>query len=467
MPAALHYATAAHQAEAVARGEISVAELVELHLARIERLDPGLNSFRVVRADKAREEAAAVQRRVDAGERGPLLGVPVAVKDNVDVAGELTTHGTGAVRRPAERDSEMVRRLRTAGMVIVGKTNLPELAMWGHFTESPTWGATRNPWGPSRTPGGSSGGSAAAVAAGLAPLGLASDGGASIRVPAALCGLFGIKPQRGRVSLAPDPEHWLGLTQFGPLTRSVEDAALFLDAVAGPAEGDADVPPAPERSFAEAARSQPRRLRIAVSLKTILPTKPGAAQRAAVAETAELLASLGHEVVERDPDYPELRPLIVPPYLRGVYLDAQRLEDPDALERRSRGMVRLGRRMGGLARRSRAKQVAAAARINAVFDDHDVLLSPVSASGPPPVGRDAKRGPLRTFLGMTDWVCYTATWNYTGQPAASVPVGLDQDGMPTAVQIVAPPNDEGTLLSLAVQLEAARPWADRHPPLGD
>src|SRR4051794_14861304 len=289
----MHYATAVQQAGAVAGREISVSELVELHLARIERLDPGLNAFRVIRAEKAREEAAAMQQRVDAGERGPLLGVPVAVKDNVDVAGEVTTHGTGAVHHSAQRDSEMVRRLRAAGTVIVGKTNLPELAMWGHFTESPTWGATRNPWDTSRTPGGSSGGSAVAVAAGLAPLALASDGGASIRIPAACCGLFGIKPQRGRVSLSPDPEHWLGLTQFGPVARSVLDAALSLDATAGPAPGDADVPPVPERSFAEAARTEPRRLRVAVSLETILPTKPGAAQRQAVQEIAELLASLG------------------------------------------------------------------------------------------------------------------------------------------------------------------------------
>src|SRR5204862_1150525 len=134
---------------------------------------------------------------------------------------------------------------------------------------------------------------------------------------------------------------------------------------------------------------------------------------------------LGHQVVERDPDYPELRPLVVPRYLRGIYLDAQGLDEPAALERRSRGMIRLGRRMGRLARRGRAKEAAAAARINAIFDDHDVLLTPVTASAPPPVGRDAKRGPLRTFYGGTDWVCYTATWNYTGQPAASVPVGLD------------------------------------------
>jgi amidase len=247
----------------------------------------------------------------------------------------------------------------------------------------------------------------------------------------------------------------------------VLDAALFLDALAGPAEGDAHVPPPPERSFADAARAEPRPLRIAVSLKPILPTKPGAAQRAAVEETAGLLTSLGHEVAERDPDYPELRLLVIPRYLRGVYLDAQRLEDPEALERRSRGMIRFGRHMGGLAERGRAKEEAAAARINAIFDDHDVLLMPVTASAAPQVGRDAKRGPLRTFYSGTDWVCYTATWNYTGQPAASVPVGLDEDGFPTAVQIVAPPNDEATLLSLAAQLETARPWADRHPPLGD
>src|SRR6266545_3019519 len=194
----LPYAGAAHQAELLRSGEITATELTQLHLDRIDRLDGELNAFRVVRAERALEEARTAQERLRAGDEAPLLGVPVAVKDNMDVAGELTTHGTGLVTEPATADCEAVRRLRAAGAVIVGKTNMPELALWPQVTESQTFGATRNPWDRERSPGGSSGGSAVAVAAGLVAGALGSDGGGSIRVPAASCGVFGIKPQRGR-----------------------------------------------------------------------------------------------------------------------------------------------------------------------------------------------------------------------------------------------------------------------------
>jgi len=462
----LAYAGVARQAELVRAGAVSARELVELSVERIERLDPTLNAFRVVRAERALDEAQHAQERLRAGDGAPLLGVPIAVKDNVDVAGELTTHGTGVVTRVAEADCELVRRLRAAGAIVVGKTNLPELALWGQLTESPTWGATRNPWDPGRSPGGSSGGSAAAVAAGMVSGALGSDGGGSIRIPAALCGLFGIKPQRGRISLMPDPEHWLGLTHFGPLTRSVADAALLLDMLGGAAPGDADMPPAPAQSYVQSAREAPPRLRVAVSTKPILPTKPGAAAREALESTADLMRSLGHVVRERDPDYGELRPLIVPRYTRGAWLDAQRLERRSELERRARGMMRIGSAMGRMAARSRAREAARVARINAIFDEHDVLMTPVTAAAALPIGRYDGAGALRTFLGGTDFVSYTAVWNFTGQPAASVPAGFDADGMPTAVQLVARPNDEATLFALAAQLEQARPWAHRRPALG-
>ena len=451
----LAYAGVTHQAELVRAGAVSPRELVELSVERIERLDPTVNAFRIVRAERALAEADAAQARLQDGEAPPLRGVPIAVKDNVDVAGELTTHGTGVVTRVAETDSEVVRRLRRAGAIVVGKTNLPELALWGQLTESPTWGATRNPWDPGRSPGGSSGGSAAAVAAGMVAGALGSDGGGSIRIPSASCGLFGIKPQRGRVPLAPDDDHWLGLTHFGPLTRSVADAALLLD-VLGDAKAD----------YARAARTTPPRLRIAVSTKPTLPAKLGTAARDAVDSTADLLRSLGHVVRERDPDYGELRPLIVPRYTRGAWLDAQRLERRAELERRARGMVRIGSVMGRMAARSRAREAARAARINTIFDEHDVLMTPVTAAPPLPVGRYDGAGALRTFLGGTDFVSYTAVWNFTGQPAASVPAGFDADGMPTAVQLVARPDDEATLFALAAQLEQARPWAQRRPAMG-
>ncbi len=311
------------------------------------------------------------------------------------------------------------------------------------MTESERHGPTRNPWNVERATGGSSGGSAAAVAAGLAAAALGSDGGASIRVPGAMCGLFGLKPTRGRISTLPDPEHWHGLTVFGGLARSVLDAALFDDALRGAAEGDAHTPPDPELSFAEAARRDPGTLRVAVSRKGTLPgIKAGRAARRAVEETAELLLSLGHEMADRDPKYGQLLP------------------------GRSRRMAAAGRRLHGRAlRRALRRESVVAERVNAVFADHDVLLTPVTAAQPEPAERWRGKGAVRTFYGSGPYVTYTAIWNYLGQPAAAVPAGFDDEGLPLAVQIVAPANGETTLLSLAAQLESARPWADRRPPV--
>src|SRR3954454_2563456 len=234
----LAFAGAARQARLISDGEVSARELVDAVLARIERLDPVLNAYRSVYTERARAEAD----RVDAGRAGaggadapgarPLLGVPVAIKDDADVAGDITAFGTAAYGPPRRRDSDVVARLRAAGAIVIGKTNVPELTQWP-FTESLTFGATRNPWALDRTPGGSSGGSGAAVAAGLCGVALGSDGAGSIRIPAAFCGLFGLKPDRARISLGPDKtEAWHGLSVFGPLARHVADAALFLDVTA-------------------------------------------------------------------------------------------------------------------------------------------------------------------------------------------------------------------------------------------
>src|SRR5215211_6234309 len=224
----LAFAGAARQAEMIRRGEVTSVELVELYLERIERLDPELNAFRTVMAERALADARQADARRGAGDERPLLGVPIAIKDTEDVAGELTTWGTSAHGGPAERDNELVSRLRAAGAVILGKTNLPELAIIGE-TEGPAFGVTRNPWDTGRSPGGSSGGSAAAVAAGLCAAATASDGAGSIRIPAANCGLVGLKPQRDRIPLSPFREHWYGLSAVGFLTRTVADTALLLD----------------------------------------------------------------------------------------------------------------------------------------------------------------------------------------------------------------------------------------------
>src|SRR5271165_52306 len=263
----LAYAGIARQAELIAAGEISSRELVDLYLARIERLDVKLNAFRVVLGERARLEAdQADARRGAGGDAGarPLLGVPIAVKDDIDVAGEVTPYGTNAQDAPARADAEVVRRLREAGAVIIGKTNVPELTLWP-FTETVTFGTTRNPWDRQRAPGGSSGGSAAAVAAGLVGAALGSDGAGSIRIPAAWCGLFGLKAQRGRVSMAPRVRPWYGLSVNGVLTRSVADTALFYDVASGAIDSDSDRAQTPATAFSQAAAAPAGKLRIAYS----------------------------------------------------------------------------------------------------------------------------------------------------------------------------------------------------------
>ena len=255
----LAFTPIAEQARLIRAGELSPRELVETYLQRIEQLDPQLNAWRTVYAERALAEADQAAARLKAGEGSgerPLLGVPVAIKDSTDVGGDVTTHGTGANETPARADAEVVRRLRAAGAIPLGKTKLPELA-WAGFTETLYWGATRNPWNPGHTPGGSSGGSASAVAAGMVGIAQASDGAGSIRIPAHSCRLFGLKPQRGRVSLQPLAEHWHGLSVTGCVSHTVLDSAIYLDAVMGAAPGDSDPPPPPERPFAEYASRRP------------------------------------------------------------------------------------------------------------------------------------------------------------------------------------------------------------------
>lgn len=456
----LIFAGIAEQARRVRAGDVGARELVEATLRRIEALDPTLNAFRVVLGERALAEAEQAEARRREGDDRPLLGVPIAVKDDIDVAGVPTAAGTRSHPEPADRDVELITRLRTAGAVMIGKTHVPELTQWP-FTESMTHGITRNPWDPERTPGGSSGGSAAAVAAGMVGAAIGSDGGGSIRIPASCCGLFGLKPQRDRVPVAPRTEPWQGLSVWGPLTRSVRDAALFMDAVA----------PAPEgtESFAAAAAAPPGRLTVAMSLK--LP--PGVLGRLdpswarATEATATLLGEMGHDVVDRDPPYDvQMIPAFVVRYLRGIVDEAARMPHPERLERRTRQMLAAGRLIpAGLLTRMRAAEAGIRERLGELFADCDVLMTPGLAQPPPRVGRWEGRGALVTFDGVARYTPYTAIWNVTGQPGASVPCGLDERGLPLAVQLIGRPGAESTLLSLAAQLEAARPWADRRPPI--
>jgi amidase len=456
-PRDLAFAGAAEQARMLAAGTITAPELLELYLDRIARLDSELRAFRVVLADSARQEAGVAQDRLNAGERLPLLGVPIAIKDDVDVAGEVTTYGSAAHGPAPTEDAEVVRRLREAGAVIVGKTAVPEMMIWP-FTETVTFGSTRNPWNTDYAPGGSSGGSGAAVAAGMAAMALGSDGMGSIRIPSTWCGLFGIKPQRDRVPLAPHDDAWQGLSVNGPLARSVEDAALFLDVTA------------PGNDFVAAAKRPPGQLRIALSTKAppSLIVRVGKAQRAAVDEAGVLLRELGHEVIERDPDYPPsgVYGQALPRYFRGVYDDAKALAHPERLDARTRAFARIGgliseRRMSSI----RGAESIAAERIQSIYDDVDVVITPGTAMGPSRIGAYQRRGAISTLALVAARVPFQAMFNVTGQPAAVVPWDVDGKGVPTSIQLVGKPFDEATLLSLAAQIEQARPWAQRRPPV--
>ena len=445
-------------------GEVSASELVAAALERIAALDPQLNAFRVVTGERALLEARQADSRRGEGDERPLLGVPIAVKDNLDVAGEVTTDGTGAHGGPAQADAEVVRRLRAAGAIVVGKTHMSELGLWP-WTESATWGLSRNPWAPNRTPGGSSGGSAAAVAAGLVGAAHAADGGGSIRIPAAYCALFGLKPQHGRVPMAPKHDTWHGLAAYGFLTRTVADTALLLDVVADRSSGE--LSPAAEGQLSQAARRAPGRLRIAESLRPSTLSRLDARVEEAVRSTAELLRSFGHEVHEHEPAYGRTELAFSPLYLRSAYEEVKRVAHPERLERRTRGVARIGRLITpALAERAHAAGMAFAASVEELQVDHDVLLTPVVPAPPPPVGRAEGLGAWRTMLEhAAPTVAYTRPWNVTAQPAASVPAGFTEESVPLAVQLVGRRNDEATVLSLAAQLEAERPWADQKPPI--
>jgi len=466
--AELAFAGISRQAELLRSREVSPRELVELYLERIERLDPQLNSFRVVMGEEALAEAATAEERLGRGEDGALLGVPIAIKDNVDVTGELTSFGSAGFDGEASEDSEVVKRLRAAGAIVIGKTNLPELAICG-FTESEAWGATRNPWNTDHTPGGSSGGSGAAVAAGLVGAAHASDGAGSIRFPAANCGLFGLKPQRDRVSLAPDQEHWHGLSVYGCVSRTVLDTALFLDVTSGPMPSDPSPPPAPERPFVESARTPPGKLRVAIAKKPTRLVAPPHSDEEALGtadEIGETLRSLGHEVFEQELDYGSAGDHFMPRYLRGILEEVRGVPHPERLEARTRGFARIGRLVPErLLRRARRLEASDRERIGAIYEKADVVLTPVMALPPIEVGHFEGKGALRTLIGMSRIYLYGAVWNHTGQPAAVIPAGRNRDGLPVAAMLVGRQNDESTLLSLSAQLEAERRWFEDRPPV--
>jgi amidase len=465
----LAFVGVAGQAELIRRREVSAPELVESSLRRIERLDRELNAFRSVYFEQAIDGAKRAQRRLRAKQPPALLGVPVAIKDNVDVAGDVTTHGTSAFGEPATADAEVVRRIRETGAIIVGKTNLAPLASMT-CTESPSFGVTRNPWNTDRSPGGSSGGSAAAVASGMVAAAHGSDGAGSIRVPAAFCGIFGLKPQRGRISLAPIADHWHGMSVYGWLARGVSDTALLHDLTMGTTDVDRHPTGPPHRSFSDAAREPPGKLRIAYSLAPPLGTPGVSAEeepRAAVLETVELLRSLGHDVRERDPDYGAAFISSLIRVGHGIAEEARTLPRWERLDRRMRSWTRLAEATipQPILRWALAQEEPNAARINRVFEDADLLLTPVTTEPPIEIGRWEGRGAVWTINGNARLIPWPNIWNQTGQPAAAVPAGLDANGLPRSVMLVGRPHDEHTILSLAAQLEAELAWPEWRPPV--
>lgn len=444
------------QRQLLDQGVLTARELIEATLDGIDQAGE-LNAFTRVLHEQAIAEAIERDQQ-DVAARGPLHGIPIAVKDEIDVAGVPTTFGTRANLTPAVADAEVVRRLRAAGAVIVGKTTMPEFGQWP-YTESTTYGLTRNPWDSTRSTGGSSGGSAAAVAAGLVPAALGGDGGGSIRIPAACCGLFGLKPQRGRVPNAPNEHLWWALGVLGPLTRSVLDSAIVYDVIRGATPADRFHAPDPELSFEEAARRTPTSLRIGYTTKsqTVL-AKAVPEHVRAVHDTAELLAQLGHTVIEIDPAYPDFTSAFYPQFYGGVRAEIPLIDHPERLERRTRQNLMLG----SWARRpvvewAMRRGEVLARKADRIFDKCDLLLTPTIAHRPPRVGVLDNANPVRAQLASVPMVAFTGFWNVTGHPAASLPAGMASDGLPLAVQLVGPANGETTILSVAAQLEQIRP----------
>ncbi|MEU5891290.1 amidase family protein [Streptomyces sp. NPDC047461] len=439
--------TAAEIAAAVQEKRATPREVVAEHLARIERLDGRVGAFRTVRAEAALAEADEVGARADLAEL-PLAGVPIAVKDNLAVRGESKRVGSAATPdTPSTEDHVTVARLRAAGAVVVGLTNVPELCVFG--TTEGIHGTARNPWDTSRTAGGSSGGSAAAVAAGLVPIALGNDGMGSLRIPAANCGLVTIKPGHGVVPAGVSDGDWFGMSENGPLATTVEDARLMLAILA-------DTEPASPSAAATHT--------IALSLRSpiagIAITKP---YTAAAREAAGILMKAGHQVRRADPSYPmSLSFTSLAHWTAGTSEDAQGL-DPRQLTRRTRVHAAVGRRfVKGV--RTGASRDALRRRLEPFFEEYDVLLTPALARRSPKSAPWHERGWLRNVVANTNYSPLTPPWNLTGWPAMSVPFGKLPSGAPTAVQLAGRPGSEAVLLEVAEQLEKLHPW-ERTAPL--
>jgi amidase len=437
--------TAVELVAAVHRGDVTAQQATEDALARIAELDSSIGAFQEVRAVASIREARDVDDRPDKATL-PLAGLPIAIKDNVPVTGEPMRSGsTASDPGPQPADHEVVRRLRAAGAVVVGLTRVPELCVFG-ATDS-RFGLTRNPWNRQRTPGGSSGGSAAAVAAGMVAAAHGNDGMGSIRIPAACCGLVGLKPGRGVVPAEVGNGSWFGMAENGPLATTVGDCALLLSVMASRPELAAVAPPGP--------------IRVAVSTRAPAPFVPVDRHWAGIArDTGALLRQAGHHVAAADPPYGQLTaPSEIVRWVAGTELDARQLASPSQAEPRIRRHAALGRlalRLGFPREQGRQRWQRAAERF---FEDHDVLVTPTLAQPPIEAAAWGQRGWLANVVANVRYAPFAAPWNLAGWPAMAVPAGRHPNGMPLSVQLVARPGGEALLLAVAGQLETLRPWS--------
>jgi Asp-tRNA(Asn)/Glu-tRNA(Gln) amidotransferase A subunit family amidase len=458
-------------AELVRKGEVSPVELLDAALARVDARNPALNAVNMSFEARARREIGAGLPD------GPLRGVPFLLKDlHAQVAGERLTYGSRLFANfVSETDSEIVVRYRRAGLVFFGRTASPEFGLTA-ATESVLWGDTRNPWNLERTPGGSSGGASAAVAAGILPAAHASDGGGSIRIPAACCGLFGMKPTRARVPMGPHAgEGWGGMSTAHAVTRSVRDNAALLDAVQGADLGAPYCAPEPERAYLEEVTRAPGKLRIALVTQAFNGAETDPECAAAARDAARLCESLGHSVEEAGPAIDREALARATTVLIGANVQATS-EDAAAAQRRPLGLdvvEKVTLAMIEVARHSQAADYARAVRtihavtrvVEAFFTRFDVLLTPTMAAPTARIGELALSNTADATYGQRLARCigYTSLFNAAGNPAMSVPLGTARDGMPLGVQFAGRFGDEATLFRLAGQLEAARPWAARRP----
>jgi amidase len=465
-----------HDATALAglirKGEVSAKEVLEVAIARAEQVNPRINAIVHKQYDRARSAVAAGLPG------GPLRGVPYLIKDlGVFETGEPATLGSSLFNDyVADHDSAYVRRCKEAGLVIIGRSSSPEFGL-NPNTEPRRYGPCRNPWDLERSAGGSSGGAAAAVIAGILPVAHATDGGGSIRIPAAQCGLFGLKPSRGRVSLAPDAgEGWGGLSIAHVVSRSVRDSALMLDCTAGAEPGDPYTAPRPERSFVEALGRPPQQLRIAISLTDHRGGKLHAECAKAVQGAAKLCAGLGHivEEVAIAPDLVALRPMssliAAASTARTLGLRWKALgrePDPQDVEAVTWAVYQRGRKVTGVEYVEAIAALHAAGRKLAAFlADWDVLLTTTLPAPPPPLGYFDQNGDVETFGGrVTEYLSITPLHNAAGTPAMSLPLHWTAGGLPVGVHFAARYGEEATLLRLAAQLETAQPWFTRLPAL--